>query len=161
MPRKFRVLSFVILCCLAADARCPEKRQFTAEDDHMQCPVPIPADVAAALLKDEHVLNALEAQEQPPDRLPESWFTAAEVHLAGRRQKDLVVMADGRLRGANVNMFWVFRSTDRGHRLVLSLPAHDLWITKRRWKGCRIIEAYKMSAVMLWTAGFRFDGEQY
>jgi hypothetical protein len=86
---------------------------------------------------------------------------ASEVHLTGPEEKDLVVVAAGLLRGANVTTFWVLRPADGGYELLLTAPAHDLIIKQSRSKGYKNIELLSATAVWVSTMSLRFDGRRY
>jgi hypothetical protein len=83
------------------------------------------------------------------------------VHLDGPREEDIVVVATGMLLGANMTRFWVFRPTGHRHELILTAVGHDLIVTKKRWRGYRIIETAAMTAVSYQVLSYRFDGGQY
>jgi len=138
-----------------------EQTHFCAEDESVEHPVPIPNDVRAILAKDESVQLILEDKKLSADKLPESWFSASSIHLSSSKEADLVVMAEGLLRGANVVEFWIFRATPTGHELVLSAPAHDLIVKKTRWKRFREIEISAETAVEFTAVQFRWDGVKY
>jgi hypothetical protein len=139
----------------------PEQTHFSAEDDGVAHPVTLPDDVLKALEKDERVRTSMESSDPPVQTPPSSWFSASKVHLASQEEDDLVVLAEGELRGANVIMFWVFRKTGQGFELVLEAPAHDLEIRKRRSNGYRDIEIVAMTASEVHTVLYRFDGKRY
>jgi len=139
----------------------PEQAEFSAEDSKVERPVGIPDDVLAILRNDEDVRRTLENEPWPVERVFPTWFSASVVHLDGPGEKDIVVMATGQLRGANITTFWVFRPTSRGHELILKVAEHDLIVTNKRWKGHRIIETGRVTGTLLRTARYRFDGGQY
>jgi hypothetical protein len=139
----------------------PEQRQFSAEDEGVKRPVAIPDDVLTILSKDEFIRDVLEDEKPPAGKLPQAWFSASAIHLGGPDEIDLVVLGEGRLRGANVITFWVFRPTPHGHELVLTAPAHDLIVKNTRWKGYREIELLCATAVQLSSVLFRWDGRKY
>lgn len=138
-----------------------EQTHFSAEDSGVRNPIPIPKDVLAYLSKNEGVRDELENDHISVEKLPMSWFSASAIHLSGSGNADIIVKAEGPLLGANVTTFWVFSTTARGHELVLTAPAHDLFVKKTRWKGHRIIELASMTAVQVSTALYRFNGKQY
>jgi hypothetical protein len=151
-----------LAAALAPAAVAKECTGFGMEDEKPACPAALPADVAAILLKDEHVQRTLDGNKLPPDQLPLSWFAVSEVHLAGPREKDLVVMATGRLGGANVTTFWVFRPTEHGHELVLNGPALVLNIKKERANGYKMIELTKVVHLdTIDSVTLRFNGSRY
>ena len=138
-----------------------EQTHFSAEDAGVQKPVPIPADVLAILGRDDLVRNVLEDQELPGEKLPQSWFSASEIHLSSSSETDLVVVAEGPLAGGNVDVFWVFCATRQGHELVLMAPEHDLVVKRARWMGHREIELMSATAVQWSGVLLRWDGRKY
>jgi hypothetical protein len=138
-----------------------EQTHFSAEDEAVKRPTAIPADVMAQLTQDSYVRQAMENGDPPLKQPPASWFSASVVHLGGADEKDLVVMAEGELRGANVVNYWVFRLLPGGAQLVLNGPAHDLMVLKSRWNGLCKIELESATAIKLHTVILRFDGNRY
>ncbi|HLJ91067.1 MAG TPA: hypothetical protein VKZ53_29965 [Candidatus Angelobacter sp.] len=114
------------------------------------------------ILSNDDLVRSTVEQEHIPDREPpSSWFSASEIHLGAPDEQDFVVMAEGPLVGGNVITFWVFQRNEHGYRLLLTAPAHDLIVTKRKWKGHREIELLSASAVRILTVVLRFDGLKY
>ncbi len=138
-----------------------EQTHFSAEDEGAKHPVPLPSEVLAILRRDAFVKDELEGDDIAPERLPTAWFSASEITLGGRGEKDLIVVAEGLLRGANVDTFWVFVHRDQGYALVLTVPAFDIIVKSSRTNGYRNIEASAATAVTVTTASFRFDGHRY
>jgi hypothetical protein len=174
MKMKKRVLREVAASLLWALAICSsvegmsqpanrpqEQMKFSAEDQSVQQPAKIPADVWAVLQKDSSVLHVLSSQNLGADQLPAAWFAVSEVHLNGARASDLIVVGKGLLQGANVTTFWVFTRGPAGMKLVLSVPAHDLAIRTSRTNGYRDIQVMMATAGRVSAATFRFDGQKY
>ncbi len=134
---------------------------FSAEEAGVEKPTPIPAEVLAILVRDNTVRLALEDESLSSERIPPSWFSASGIHLHHHNQVDLIVLAEGPLRGANVTTFWVFCATDRGYVLALAASAHDLTLKNSRSHGYRDLEIASMTAVQISTVLFRFNGERY
>jgi len=134
---------------------------FSAEDTATEHSVVLPEDVLKVLRRDEQIVRTLKAEEKSADELTTESFLASEVHLDGPSEVDLVVIGEGRLRGANVVTFWVFRKSGQGYALVLKTTAHDLKIQTARWKGFRNIETASLIAGIAQVDIFRFDGTQY
>jgi len=160
----FTLLTFLVLCStLTLEGKGPgssEQRHFSAEEPDVKNPIAIPRSVLAILRQDEMVLNALQYQDIPGEKIPPSWFLASAIHLKPG-EADLIVVGKEPLAGANVVTFWVFCSTDHGYKLVLTAPAHDLIVKNTRWKGHRDIELSSESAVQFSSVLCRFDGERY
>jgi hypothetical protein len=106
---KWQVLILAVALMMLAGAMSqgkghpqPEQTEFSAEDAVVNKPVVIPDDVLAILCQDGFVSGTLDS---PSDKIPPSWFSASVIHLGDPREEDLVVEAQGELRGANVIMF--------------------------------------------------------
>jgi hypothetical protein len=138
-----------------------EQTQFNAEDEAVKSPVRIPDDAWTILKADSYVQNVLENANLIPDQLSRSWFSAAIVHLHGDKEKDLLVMAEGELRGANISPFWVFMETPQGMKLVLNTSAHDVLIRSSRWHGYRVIEFDGMTCCEISRTWLRYENGEY
>src|SRR5438876_10762561 len=125
--RSNRLRLLVILLCVLPLACKPAPAERTA----------LPPAVATILLGDPSIQDVLKGENLPIDKLPSEWFLASEVHLAGENDHSLIVMADGRLRGANITTFWVFRASAGGYEPLLSEPAHDLVVKDTSSNGYR------------------------
>src|SRR3954465_13984394 len=133
---------------LSAGQNAPAAQlHFSAEDSAVEKPIALPEDVRTTLSKDELVRDEAENDGIPIHAIPSSWFSASVVHLANPRNGDLLVVAQGPLRGSNVTTFWVFARTNHGFQLVLTAPAHDLLIRSSRSRAYRDIETTSMTAL--------------
>jgi hypothetical protein len=159
------VLIVLTLCCTGSaeskGSHLSEQMEFSAEDNGVKRPAPIPELVLLILRKDEGVRIALENENIPAEKMPQSWFSASKIHLNGSEQVDLVVMGEGPLRGSNVITFWVFCGTSHGYELVLTAAAHNLLVTNKRWKAHREIELVSATSARISSVGFRFNGKRY
>lgn len=138
-----------------------EQMHFSAEDESVKRPVAIPKSVLTTLKNDEEIRDVIANGDGPQLMFTTAWFRASVVHLSVMNRRDLVVAGAGPVGGANVNLFWIFRSTSHGYELVLKGPAHDLEILKTRWRGYRDIEMSAESSVQLFSSKFRFNGRRY
>jgi len=138
-----------------------EQRQFSAEDEAVKRPVTIPDEVMKILAKDERTGDELAEEGLTTEQLPQTWFSAAKVHLGGPIEEDLIVTSVGPLRGANIDPFWVFIHNSHGYRLVLTDFVHDLIVENTRSHGYRDLVTYSMTASTISTVRFRFDGSLY
>ncbi len=137
-----------------------EQLSFSAEDTAFQKPVPIPDAAFDILRDDEFVLRTLAAEGIAPHKLPREWFSASDVHLAPG-ERDLIVMAQGPLRGANICMFWVFVPSPTGLVLALRTAAHDLIAANARTRGHRNLQALSATSQQLTTITYHFEGDEY
>jgi len=104
------------------------------------------------------VLNfASDAAQDDPARL----FRAAEVHLTGSDEVDLVVVGVPPMSGADANWFWVIRATRGGPRVVLFTSANSLDLAGSTTNGYRDIVATWSSATETQETTFHFDGKSY
>jgi hypothetical protein len=157
------IMAFVVPSETQERKRAPSKEQssFNAEDMTVERPVSVSEDALQVLRRDEQVLRYLEDEgKSAPDLSAES-FLASEVHLGGEDEIGLIVIGEGKLRGANVVTFWVFRRLANGYKLVLKTAAHDLTLQDKRWHRFRNIEAATPIARRASIVVYRFDGEQY
>jgi hypothetical protein len=134
---------------------------FSAEDEVVKNAVPIPDEVWSLLMEDIDVRDVLQHQTPPLSVPPKNWFSATFVHLHEQRENDLAVQGEGPMMGANVTEFWVFAATERGPKLVLKVPAHDLVLRNRVSNGYRVIEASAITASRVSTLTYSFDGSHY
>jgi hypothetical protein len=134
----------------------PEQRTFSAEDDHVQRPIEIPASIMTMLAQDLDVTELL----SPGQKLPSSWFLASEVHLKDR-ERDIVLIGAFPILGANVTTFWIFRPQGNGFQLLLKVVAHTIYVLGSRTAGYYDIEAASATAVIVNTGTYKFTGEKY
>lgn len=159
---------FVLFVCNViavgqAQRRPPTSEQtvFSAEDERVEKPVPIPVDVMALLMRDDFVKNQLQNEGIVPGDLPQSWFSASVIHLSASPRHDYIVIAEPPLAGANTVMFWVFLATGYGQRLGVRSGGHSLSILKMAHNGYRDLEFRSVTLQREDTAIYRFNGERY
>jgi hypothetical protein len=138
-----------------------EQTAFSAEDEGVRKPVPVPKDILSLLAQDEFVRNAMEYSGSPMKTPPQKWFSASVVHLGSPNENDLIIQARGPLMGANIDTFWVFLGKPTGHVLVATAPVHNLRVLKTRWGGYREIELFSATAVECSTVILRHNGAKY
>jgi len=144
-----------------SELRQKEETHFSAEDENVNHPVAIPAEVMALLAKDQRVRDVLDDQNIAPANLPTSWFSAAQVRLGSKGENDFIVASKGPLLGANIDPFWVFIRDGHNYKLALSISTHDLIVKRTRAHRYRDLELDAMTASTITTAQFRFDGNAY
>lgn len=138
-----------------------EQSVFGGEDETVVHPIKVPPGVLEILRKDKQVLRYLDAEQKAAHELTTEPFLASEIHLDGPNEIDVIVMGEGRLRGANVVTFWLFRKLADEYRLVLKATAQSLLVLRARWNGFRIISAGSPIAGSSVEVFYRFDGKQY
>jgi hypothetical protein len=138
-----------------------EQRSFSAEDENVRRPIPLAPEIARILAKDPGVREIIKNQDLSPAELPPSWFLASEVHLNGPKEKDVLVIGQGPIQGANITAFWVLRPGPDGFELILNTYAHDLIVKDTRSRGYRDIQVMRATAVQVSTTLYKFDGGSY
>lgn len=111
------------------------------------------------LKTDDQVTSEIE--NDPDEKFSTSWFSASAIHLGPTSRADLIVVAEPPITGANVTLFWVFRSTANGYILVLRAGGHSLAIKRNRSNGYRDIETYSVTMQMFNSDLYKFDGKTY
>ena len=158
MTIKAAMVVFAVVSAFGAD---PEQVRFSAGDESVTRPIKVPDEIVAILKNDGGVRQVLEGEHLSAGKLPLAWFAASEVHLAGPKEKDIVVVGIGKLKRSNLATFWVFRPMHLGYEVLLSATEHDLTVTDERWKGYRIIKTSAVTATSIRSASYRFEGGQY
>ena len=156
------VIALPIGSAFAQASRRPQKEQthFGAEV-RIRTPVEIPTDILSILREDKHNQTCLKAGESPAN-IPGSWFVASRIRLNGDRFGDFVITArNDCLLGANIVPFWIFRTTRKGHELILSVSALGLDVLKTKTNNYRDIRAAAATAQRVHTTVLKFNGEQY
>lgn len=143
------------------DSAFAEQTIFSAEDYTVKRPVPLSNQLVSILLKDPDVQEVLSNEGLPISSLPKSWFLVSEVHLGGPDERDLVVIAAGRLQGANVTTYWIFRAYPGGLVQLLKAPAHTIVIKNQRSKGYKNVELMSATSDQVSTTLCRFNGTRY
>ena len=141
----------------------PEQLVFRAEDKAVDHPVPLPRDVFDILVRAGVVPPHFEdGRAVTPENVPPSWFSASIVHLAGRKEKDLLVMGIGGIREGNVTSFWIFRPEAKTFQLLLAgSVALRLEIKETRSHGYRDIDITSLGAVDEMTSHLRYRDGSY
>jgi hypothetical protein len=146
---------------VAQDHAPQEQSTFTAENDQMDRPIKVPENVLQILGGDGHVANAMKTAGVGGSRPPADWFSASEIHLANQGELDIIVIGASRMRGANINPFWLFRKIQGGYQLVLTTAAHELAVLDTKSDGFRDVRVYTMTADTVVTTTFKFNGRNY
>ncbi len=155
---KAAIAVFAVVSAFGAE---PEQVHFSAGDETVERAIQVPDEIMAILRNDGGIRQFLESEHLSAAHLPVSWFAASEVHLAGPKEKDIVVVGIGKLKRAGLTTFWVFRPMHLGYEVLLSAIEHDLTVTDERWKGYRIIKTSAVTPTSIRSAAYRFEGGQY
>src|ERR1700690_2238671 len=103
---KAAMVAFAVASAFGAE---PEQVRFSAGDESVEHAIHLPDEVVAILKNDGAVRQVLESEDLSAGHLPISWVVALEGHLAGSKEKEIVVGGMGKLKGAGLTTFWVFR----------------------------------------------------
>jgi hypothetical protein len=99
-----------------------------------------------------------ESQRKNPRRL----FRAAEVHLKGFDEPDLIVIGNASfLTGADNCWYWVVRSALKNPRVVLFASGTSLELTESTTNGYKDIRSVWASPTEQRTIIYHFEGSQY
>jgi hypothetical protein len=138
-----------------------EQQHFAVEGEPVKNPATIPDPILRLLAQDKDVQRVLSSQNLSPDQLPKSWFLASLIHLGNPEERNIVVVGQSYLVGANVATFWIFRQNREQYAAVFKAAAHDLEILTARTHGYRDIRTMASSSDRIFTQVFEFDGEKY
>jgi hypothetical protein len=153
-----------VLAAICVTASAQSKPQAAAEqrffniEDAIQHRVEL-SDTELSLLAHDDLMRAQLHQEA---RIAQDGLEAAEVHLCGASERDLVIIGDGpQFSGANVGPFWIIRDLASGPMVVLSEVSLGLTIDTKRSNKCYNVEAIASTATQVTTTEFHFNGEEY
>jgi hypothetical protein len=138
-----------------------EQRTFGAEDQSPKHPIPLPAGVKDLLRHDDYVADSLRSENLTADQLPDSWFMASVVHLAGLHEEDIVVLGKCPVCGANFVPFWAFRPYNDEYQKILFTGVLGATIDSKRSNGYRNISTGIVTMQTSQEQVWRFDGEGY
>jgi hypothetical protein len=138
-----------------------EQTSFTCETEKFEHAIPLSKEAKEALIKEQSIADLMREQKLSPEQISEDWFTAAEVHLSGANENDLVIMGTRISRGAYTAGFWVLRKTGNQYRVVLRDDAHDLVLLESKKNGLCDISLVVVTLRFASTREFSFDGNTY
>ena len=134
-------------------------------------PLSVPDAVMQTLKMDDGVKGCLSDNPLGPNQLLNSWFIASEIHLAGPKESDLVIVPSPEIGPVHmcfnsvsgIGWFWIYRKIGERYRLVLKAAGNGLNILKTRTNGYRNIQAGSigMAGRYVTTITFCFDGKLY
>jgi hypothetical protein len=155
-------LAGAVTACVAQPRQnTSEQRVFGAEDESVKAPFTLPRPILAILAAEDEVKNALDNASIRSNKLPDSWFLASEVHLAGPAERDVIVIGRCPVCGTNIVPFWVFRPNGHGYQLIMSGGGLGLSVLRRRTNGYFDIQTGLVAEQKPWTGVWRFDGQLY
>jgi hypothetical protein len=150
---KLLVSLCVATCLLAQDF---ERRAFSAEGPGGEHTIAMPDPILAKLGQDQDVTILV----SPDAKFSSSWFRAAEVDLK-EGERDVVVIGEYPVLGANVTTFWIFGPEASGFPLLLKVVAHTIQANNDRSHGYRNIVAMSVIGAKIKDSTFKFDGKRY
>lgn len=149
------------ICVAQGQTAVASEQTSFSENAPVQHPVALSPGVLKVLFETDQarqVLNfASDAAQDDPARL----FRAAEVHLSGSDEVDLVVVGVPPMSAPDSSWFWVIRATRNGPRVVLFTSANSLNVAESTTNGCRDIVATSSSATETQETTYHFDGKSY
>jgi hypothetical protein len=105
----------------------------------------------------EGVADLDEIHRKDVDRL----FKGRELKLGPQGEKDLVVIGEGSMSGADNTWFWLVRVLPSHAQVVLWVGANQIGLLKSKTNGFRDIQSGWCSAAACETKTFRYDHGQY
>jgi hypothetical protein len=131
------------------------------EDEPFDHAVSLPPEVLRALLETKEVKDSLRTAKRQPGN-PSQLFRAAEVHLGGLDEVDLVIEGISSLTsGADNSWFWIALSAHNAPRVPVWCGGNLLEVMAKRTKGYRNIVCSWSAAALSRTSEYHFDGEKY
>jgi hypothetical protein len=129
--------------------------------DAVQHRVELSAAELSVLTNDDLMRSRLHS-DRPIPTLTQEGLEAAEVHLCGSGERDLVVIGDGAsFAGANVGPFWIIRDLPTGSVVVLGEISLGLTIETKRSNKCLNVAAFAATATDGTTTDYSFNGNRY
>jgi hypothetical protein len=158
------ILVLAVLCIAAGAQSKPgtaaEQRFFNIEDA-IQHRVEL-SDKELSVLSSDKLMKEEQGAESPIAKLTQDGLEAAEIHICGSSERDLVVIGYGSpYLGANVGPFWIIRDLAAGPKVVLSAIALGLNVDTKRSNKCLNVQTMASTAVEVTTTEFHFNRDQY
>jgi hypothetical protein len=161
------IQTLLVLAALGVAASAQSKSEAAIEqrffniEDAVQHRVEL-SDAELSVLANDDLMRSELHLDRPIPKLTQEGLEAAEVHLCGSDERNLVVIGYGsQFTGANVGPFWIIRDLRAGPIVVLGEISLGLTIDTKRSNKCLNVEAITSTAVEVTTTEFRFNGEKY
>jgi len=163
ISRGFLTLALASIATVVSIAQGPKAHEQLVfrEDEPFEHAVSLPPEVLRALLETKEVKESLRTAKQQPGN-PSQLFRAAEIHLGGLDEIDLVIQGISPLTsGGDNSWFWVVLSAHRAPKVPVWCGGNSLEVMAKRTKGYRNIVCSWSSASLSQTSEYHFDGEKY
>jgi hypothetical protein len=166
ISRGFLTLALASIATVVSVAQGPKatpahEQLIFREDEPFEHTVSLPPEVLRALLETKEVKESLRTAKQQPAN-PSQLFSAAEIHLGGLDEVDLIIQGISPLTsGGDNRWFWIVLSAHNAPRVPVWCGGNLLEVTARRTKGYRNIVCSWSSAALSQTSEYHFDGEKY
>lgn len=154
----------VLATAIAALGQTPqpisEQTRFS-RTSRIEHPVPVPPDVLKLLLNTsegkEGLARASDLQKQNPGQM----FRAAEVHLRGADEADLVIEGVAPMANGDHDWFWIVRPAGKRPRLVLFAGGNSLEVQDSRTNSYRDISSVWIYPKETLVTIYKFNGKKY
>lgn len=157
------VLALALSTVAQGQGTAPAREQTVFHEyEPFQHDVPLPPKVLHALLRTKEAKEALESAREDQRNNPSQLFQAAEVHLRGLDEVDLVVQGFPPVSGADNTWFWIVLSARSTPKIALWTGGDSLEVMASRTNGYRNISCSWSSAsgyTRKWK--YHFNGEKY
>ena len=166
ISRGFLTLALASIATVVSIAQGPKatpahEQLVFREDEPFEHAVSLPPEVLRALLETKEVKESLRTAKQQPSN-PSQLFRAAEIHLGGLDEVDLVIQGISPLTsGGDNSWFWVVLSAHSAPKVPVWCGGNSLEVMAKRTKGYRNIVCSWSSASLSQISEYHFDGEKY
>jgi hypothetical protein len=150
--------AIILLVAVSVSATSSMGQRHFHFDEPFKHPVKIPRSVVG-LLRQE-IERAHMCRNAAKTNVA-SWFSASSIDLSPNRWALILKSIEGCLNGVDNDWFWIFLSTNRGYRLILTGGSISLDVLKSRNRGLRDIETNAATAHTNYANVYRFNGSVY
>jgi len=157
------LLFAAVVCAAATTAQEKANLEQTVfgGEEPLKHAVSLSPAVLKVLLNTQAGRVGLQSAKDSERRHPERLFQAAEVHLGGPEETDLVVVGQAPMSGADNTWFWVVRPAHTRAQVVLFAGCNGIELMDSRTNGYRDIRGGWASPQEVVEIVYHFDGKKY
>jgi hypothetical protein len=124
-------------------------------------PVPVPPDVLKLLLSTREGKEGLARASDLQKKNPGQMFRAAEIHLRGADEADLVIEGVSPMANGDHDWFWIVRPAGKRPRLILYAGGNSLEVQDSRTNLYRDISSVWIYPKETLVTIYKFNGKTY
>ena len=161
--RKFGAIGILAMAIAAhgqAPQPIPEQVKFS-RTSRIERPVTVPPDVLRLLLSTREGKEGLSRATELQKKNPGQMFRAAEVHLRGADEADLVIEGVAPMANGDHDWFWIVRPAGKKPRLVLFAGGNSLEVQDSRTNSYRDISSVWIYPKETLITIYKFNGKKY